>query len=92
MAFSQVILGTLDLGGAKLVHGTWNCGGATTTGTIDIRGVLGVTATKIPHQLIGGAANNHTTATELAALWSSNGTCAMSSTAGDTGTWYMILK
>lgn len=91
MAFSQVIKGVLDLGGAKLIHGTWNAA-SVTTGTIDIRGTLGGTAVKIPFELIGGKVNDFTTAADTVELWSLNGTCAISVTSSDTGTWFMLLK
>ena len=91
MAFSQVIEGTLDLGGAKLIHGTFNSA-SVTTGTIDIRGTLGGTATKVPFRVIGGGVQDHTTALDVAPLWSLNGTCAISVTSSDTGTWFILLK
>ena len=91
MAFSQVILGTLDLGGAKLMHGTFN-NASVTTGTIDIRGVLGVTATKVPHYVIAGGINNLTAAVAPDMLMSQNGTIAFTTGSSDTGTWWMLLK
>ena len=90
VAFSQVILGTLDIGGAKLIHGTWNAA-AVTTGTIDIRGTLGGTATKVPFKVIGGNVHNVVSATAPNLLWSENGTVALTATSSDTGTWFMIL-
>lgn len=91
MAFSQVIKGTLDLGGAKLVWGTFNAA-SVTTGTIDFRGTLGGTAVKVPFEVIGGAVCDHTTAADVNPLWSSNGTCAIEVTSSDTGTWFFLIK
>ena len=91
MAFSQVITGTLDLGGAKCIHGTWDAA-AVTTGTIDIRGTLGGTATKIPFKVIGGNVCNSVSATAPNLLWSDNGTVALTATSADTGTWFILLK
>lgn len=91
MAFSQVILGTLDLGGAKLIHGTWN-NASVTTGTIDIRGTLGGTAVKIPFQLVGGGICNSVAAVAPDMLFSPNGTLAFTSGSSDTGTFWMLLK
>jgi hypothetical protein len=91
VAFSQVIKGTLDLGGAKLIHGTWN-NASVTTGTIDIRGTLGGTATKIPFELIGGNICNTVAAVAPDMLFSANGTVAFTSGSSDTGTFYLLLK
>ena len=90
MAFSQVIKGVLDLGGAKLINGTFN-NASVTTGTIDIRGTLGGTATKVPYRVIGGGINNCTAAVAPDLLMSENGTIAFTTGSGDTGTWWMLL-
>lgn len=92
MAFSQVILGEVPLGGAKMFWGTFNCSGVT-TGTIDIRGQLPVgTAVKIPYRLVGGNVHNCTSATAPNCLWSENGTVAITTTSGDTGTWFILVQ
>ena len=90
MAFSQVIVGEMALGGGKIVWGTFNCSGVT-TGTIDIRGTLGGTAVKVPQRVIHGGISNCTSATAPNILVSENGTMAITTTSGDTGTWYFLL-
>lgn len=91
MAFSQVIKNSLDIGAAKLIWGTFN-NAAVTTGTIDIRGTLGGTATKVPLTLIGGAICNCTSIADPDLLFSENGTMAFTTGSGDTGTWFILAK
>ena len=91
MAFSQVILGQMDIGNGKIIFGTFN-NAAVTTGTIDIRGTAAGAATKVPYRVIGGNVHNMTSATAPNLLWSENGTVTFTTGLGDTGTWYFLTQ
>jgi hypothetical protein len=88
---TQTILGTIDMGGAKLIHGTFVCAGGSTGGTIDIRGQVGGSAVKVPFRVIGGAICNTGTIADPDLLMSTDGTMAFTTGANDSGTWFMIL-
>ena len=91
MAFSQVILGEMNIGNGKIIFGTFN-NAAVTTGTIDIRGTAAGAATKVPYRVIQGHINNATTNTAPAELLSEAGTLAFTTASGDTGTWYFLTQ
>jgi len=91
LALSQTIVGTIDLGGAKLIHGTFSSAGGSTGGTIDIRGTTGGSAVKVPFRVIGGAICNTSSITDPDLLFSTDGTMAFTTGANEAGTWFMIL-
>lgn len=91
MAFSQVIVGEMNIGNGKIIWGTFNNSGVT-TGTIDIRGGSIGTAVKVPYRVIAANVFNCTSATAPNCLMSENGTLAFTTTSGDTGTWYFLVQ
>ncbi len=91
MALTQTIVGTLDLGGAKLIHGTFQHAGGTTTGAIDIRGQVGGSAVKVPFRVIGGLVCNTSSITDPDIVYSTDGTMTFTTAANDGGTWFMLL-
>ena len=87
MAFSSTIKGSKDLGGCKMIHGTWATDGGTATGTITWGGTRG-DATGIPHTIIDGTAISSVSATTMtAAKITATGTMVITCVANDSGYW-----
>ncbi len=90
MAFSYTITGQKDLGGAKLIHGTWDATAAT-SGTITFGGTRsgnqGVTQTLIDATCVSSTSAVTMTAVKMTAT----GTLALTCVSGDAGYWSVTV-
>jgi hypothetical protein len=90
LAFTSVILGQKDLGGAKLLYGTWDATGVT-TGTITFGGTRGG-AQGPPHTILdGGAISSVSAVTMTASKITATGTMVITCVSGDAGYWSVTL-
>lgn len=90
MAFSYVITGQKNLGGAKMIFGTWNAASAT-SGTITWGGTRsGNQGTT--HQIIDATCISSTSATTMtAAKVTATGTMALTCVSDDQGFWSVTV-
>ena len=86
MAFTSTIKGSKDLGGCKMIYGTWDATGVT-SGTITWGGTRG-DAAGIPHTIIDGTCISSVSATTMtAAKITATGTMVLTCVSGDAGYW-----
>lgn len=87
MAATYTITGTKDIGGAKMIYGTWATAGGTTTGTI----TWGGTRTGdqgCPFQILDATCVSSVSAvTMTASKVQADGTLVYTCVANDTGYW-----
>ena len=86
MAFTSTIKGSKDLGGCKMIHGTWDAA-SVTSGTITWGGTRGG-AQGIPHTIISATCISSTSATTMtAAKITATGTMVITCVSSDAGYW-----
>jgi len=90
LAFTYTITGTKDLGGAKLIHGTWDATAAT-SGTITFGGTR--SGNQFPPQtLVDATCISSTSSTTMTAVkMTATGTLALTCVSGDAGYWSVTV-
>lgn len=90
MAFTSVVLGQKDLGGAKLMYGTWDATGVT-TGTITWGGTRGG-GQGTAHTILDATCISSVSATTMtAAKVTATGLMVITCVSGDAGYWSVGL-
>ena len=90
MAFTYTITGSKDLGGAKLIYGTWDATAAT-SGTITFGGTRGGNQ-GTPQTLVDATVISSTSSTTMtASKMTATGTLALTCVSGDAGYWSVTV-
>ena len=90
MAFTSVILGQKDLGGAKLLYGTWDAA-SVTTGTITFGGTRGGAQGPAHSYLAADCISSTSATTMTASKITTTGTMVITCVSSDAGYWSVTL-
>lgn len=91
MAFSYTIDGSRDLGGCKLIYGTWLTSGGTTSGTITWGGTASGNQGPIMRPIDATCVSSVSSTTMTAAKITASGTMALTCVANDSGYWSVTV-
>jgi len=91
LAFTYTITGSKDLGGAKLIHGTWDAT-AVASGTITWGGTRIPSNQLLPQTIVDATCISSTSSvTMTAAKVTATGTLALTCVSGDAGYWSVTV-